>query len=140
MAELQSFKELTEAEQAALFHARERRSSAQDHQSFDTDIASPANMGTVAATNPLTTAYDVPKDAQLGVSFSVGVSAGQLTVATNDSRTIGTPALAANQVHRLGNIRRALELTPTCAIAGTVTIHVFDDWFRPTAIATGVFT
>lgn len=130
----------TEEGQAALFHARERRRSAQDVQTFDPDVASPFNMGSVLATNPLGTPYPIPKDAQLGVSFSVPVSAGQLTVATNGGRTIGTPALAADQIHRLGKLNRALLLTPTSAIAGTVTLHVFDEWYRPSAIATGIFT
>lgn len=134
------FKELTEQEQAALYHARERRSSAQDVQSFDADVTSPFDMGTVAATGDLPTPYPSRKDAQLGISFSVPIAVGQLTVDLADGRTMGTPALAADQVHRLGNIRRALELTPSCAIAGTVTIYVFDEWFRPDAIATGVFS
>lgn len=132
--------DLSEQEQAALFHARERRSHAQDVQSFDDDIASPFSMGTVAASGSLPTPYPARKDAQIGVSFSVPVTAGQLVVDLADGRSIGTPALAAGQVHRLGNIRRALELTPTCAIAGTVTLHVFDEWFRPDPISTGVFT
>lgn len=130
--------------QAALFHARERRASAQDVISFNTLIATPTNMGTVGATNPLTTPVVIPKNANIGVSFSVILTQGQVTIDTENpgsgTRTITVPALAADVVHNIGPITQLRTLTPTGAIAGTITIYVFDDWHRPTAIATGVFT
>ena len=125
---------------AALHHARERRQHAQDRTIFDGDVTSAFDMGTVTATNPLPNPYVMKGNARIGVSFSVNITAGQLTLATEGARTLETPALDADVVYRLDYLERARTLTPTCAIAGTVSLHVFDEWMLPSVVATGVFT
>ena len=142
---IKPLKSLSGDEQVAFYHARERRGAAQDAIAFDADIASPFDMGTEASIldTPvaLTTDYPIPKDGWIGVSFSAPVTAGELTIASNGGRTLGTPTLVADQIHRLGKFNRSLLLLPSGTnLVGTVTLHVFDEWFRPNAVATGVWT
>lgn len=126
--------------QAALYHNRERRRALSRERSFSAQVASPFALGSVAAggdsPNPLVLLDSI----NIGVSFSAPVNAGQLTIDTNRGKTLGTPALVADQIHRLGFFEKNVALTPSCAVAGTVTIHILDDRRIPSAVATGVFT
>jgi len=81
----------------------------------------------------------MPANARIAVSFSTGISAGDLTLAAGLA-TFGTPDLAADQVYRLSYVERAESVVPTCAVAGTVTLYVLNEWMLSDAIATGVFT
>lgn len=125
--------------QAELFHARERRRAAQRQRAFDADAATPFDMGTVAAGNPLPTPYPMRAASRLAVSFSAPLTAGQLTVSIG-ARTLGTPALTADEIRRLEFGERNEDVVPQSAIAGTVTLYVLDEWARPRAVATGTFT
>lgn len=124
------------ARQAALYYSRERRRDAAKIQratlAFD--------LGTAAAANPLPEPYTLAASGEFAVSFSAPVTAGQLTVATEVGRTLGTPALAADQIYPLGFFERARTLIPESAIAGDVTLYILDNWRRPIAVATGTFT
>lgn len=126
--------------QAALYHNRERRRSLSRERSFSAQVASPFALGSVGtggdSPNPLVLLDSI----NIGVSFSAPVTAGQLTIDTNRGKTLGTPALAADEIHRLGFFEKNVTLTPSCAVAGTVTIHILDDRRIPSAVATGTFT
>lgn len=124
---------------AALYHARRRRRAAQDFKDFEGDIASPFDLGTVAATTPLPNPYVMPANSRLAISFSTGITQGQLTVDIG-AKTVETTALSADEIYRLEVGEEAEEIIPTAAIAGTVTLYVLDEWQRPSAIATGTFT
>lgn len=125
--------------QAALYHNRERNRSLRRGKKFTSLISSPFDLGTVAAGSPSPNPLVLPAASFVGISFSSGVTASELTVAVG-LRTIGTKALAADEIFRLGFFERAFSLVPTSDIAGTVTLYRFDQWFRASAIATGVFT
>lgn len=118
----------------------ERRREAARKSRFSSLIASPFDMGTVGATNPSPNALVLPSAGVIGISFSTGVTAGQVTIETGSGRSLGTPDLAADVIHRLGFFEPGVALTVTGAIAGTATLHYLDDWRRSAAIATGVFT
>lgn len=126
--------------QASLYHSRERRRDLNRKRSFSGQVASPFALGSVASGGSSPNALSLLDSIEIGISFSASVTAGQLTVATNTGRTISTPALDANQIHRLGFIEKGVDLTPSCSVAGDVTIHILDQWRRPFIIATGTFT
>lgn len=122
------------------FHARERRRAAVDLDGFAADIASPFDLGTVGAGSPLPNPYVIPANSRLAISFSVGLTATELTLATEVGRTLGTPALATDEIHKLQHLERARTLVPDAAIAGTISLYVLDEWSRETLVATGIFT
>jgi hypothetical protein len=117
------------ARQAYIQRAHKRRVAAANFQKFAADIASPF----VATVTP----YTMPASGRIGVSFSALTTAGQISVSIG-AREMNTPALAANQIYRLDVIDRAKEIVLDCAIAGTVTLYVFNEWMQPFAIATAV--
>lgn len=125
--------------QAILLNARRRRRAAENLDKFEGDVAAPFSMGTVAAPNPLPAPYPMRANARIAVSFSAVVAAGQLTLAVG-SAVLKTPVLAANEIYRLEVAARDQDITPTSAIAGTVKIHVLDEWSRSSVVATGIFT
>ncbi len=122
------------------FHARERRRAAADQDEFAADIASPFDLGTVGAGSPLPNPYVMPANARLAMSFSVDLTATELTLVTEVGRTLGTPALLADEIYKLQHLERARTLVPDADIAGTISLFVLDEWSRETLIATGVFT
>ena len=122
--------------QAALFYNRERRRDAAKVQHATLQF----DLGTVGAGGDLPESYTLAAAGDFAISFDAPVAAGEVTVATEVGRTLGTPALAADQIHRLGYFERARTLTVTSAIAGTATLYVLDNWRRPIVVATGVFT
>lgn len=124
---------------SVLFLARKRRRALQNEHFYRADIASPFDLGTIGAGNPLPNAYVVPAGARLAVSFSVGVTAVQLTVDIG-ANTIGTRALLADEIQRLVHAELNEDVVPTCGIAGTVTLYRLSEWQLPIAIASGVFT
>jgi hypothetical protein len=84
----------------------------------------------------------LPASGRLGVSYSVAVLAGQLQAGTSTGRTLGTPALSADEVYDIGYFDEdvELDLEITAAVSGTATLHFLDDWRTANAIATAVFT
>lgn len=125
--------------QASLYHARARRKSLQLEGKFADLFATPHNLGTQAALAAATTPLVMPHAAQLGVSLNAGVTAGNIEIAVG-TRTILTSNLSVNQIARIGYFERGFTITPTVNIAGTLTIYYFNEWFKETAIATGVWT
>jgi hypothetical protein len=125
--------------QAALYHNRERNRDLNRGRRFASLVSSPFDLGTVAGGNPSPNPFSMPVAANIGISFSGTVTAGDISISAS-SRTLGTPDLAADEIHRLGFFEAGVSIIPTGANAGTVTLHYFDQWFRPSAIATGVFS
>lgn len=125
--------------QAALYHSRERNRDLNRGRRFASLVSSPFDLGSVAGGNPSPNAFSMPAAANIGISFSGAVTAGDIIIAVG-SRTLGTPDLSADQIHRLGFFETGVQLIPTCANAGTVTLHYLDQWFRPSAVATGEFS
>ena len=125
--------------QTALYHSRMRRKSLQRERKFEDLFATPHNLGTQAALVAATTPFVMPQAAWLGVSLNAVVTAGNIEIAVG-SRTIRTSALSANQIARIGYFERGFTITPTVNIAGTLTLHYFNQWFKGTAIATGIWT
>lgn len=119
---------------------RDRRVESARKTQFGSLIATPFDMGTVAATNPLTDDLVLPEAANIGISFDDAVTAGDLIITTSTGRTLGTPDLSADELWRIGFFERSVEILVESGIAGTVTLHYLDDRRVPFAIATGVFT
>jgi len=124
---------------ASLYYARKHNRVLRNLKGFTGDIASPVDLGSVLAGNPTSSGYLLPANCQMGISFSAIAVAGDITVAKG-SETLGTPNLAANEIHRLGYFGKNQILIPSSGIAGTVTVYVFNDRFVGFPIATGVFS
>ena len=116
-----------------------RRCFAQDQTAYADLRAAPSAL-TGGAAPATSSALSLPANARLGISFSAPVGAGQLSVDTETGRTLGTPALVADEIYRLDWLERTVDVTITSAIAGTATLYVFDQWMRSYPIATVVFT
>lgn len=117
-----------------------RRRGAASKDKFASLIASPFALGTVVSASPLPNPLVLPASGFIGVSSSVVLTSGQLTIALSTGRSLGTTALAVDQIHRLGFAETAVTIIPTCAIAGVITLYYFDEWKNGYAIATGTFT
>lgn len=109
---------------------RERRLEASRKRSFLSFIDSPVNA--------LPSGLVLPEAANIGVSFSSIIAAGNLTLTTQKGRALKTPALQAGVIHRLGFFEKGTTLVPSCTVSGTVSIYYLDDWRNPYLIATGV--
>lgn len=122
-----------------LYRFRRRRRSAQDVRLFASLIASPFDLGTAAAGNPLPNALTLPANGFLGISEDAAPSAGDLSVDIG-ARSVGIAGGLADQIFRLGYAERAESVSVDLggsAPSGTVALYVFDEWFRPFVIATG---
>lgn len=122
-----------------LLAAIKRNKEARSHNFFDTDIASSFDLGSVAAASPSPNPYVISGRMRIGISFSVSTTEGQLTLDSN-GREYTAPSLEADETHRLDIFPIGREIIPTCAIAGTVRIFVFDQWMNSQEIANGIFT
>lgn len=118
---------------------KKRRKIAQNMTSFQGDITSPFDLGSIAATNPLPNPYVNKAGLRLGISCSVNLTSGQLTLESG-SRTITVPALDADVIHRLEVFPVGRQIIPTCAIAGDIKLYVLNQWLLPFEIANGTFT
>ncbi len=116
-----------------------RRRYAQDATALTGLRTSPATL-TGAVAPGTSSALSLPANTRVGISFSIGITAGQLTVDTETSRNLGTPALVADEIYRLDWLERGVDVTITSAVAGTATLYAFDEWMRSYPIATVVFT
>lgn len=108
---------------------RKRRLEASRKRSFLSFIDSPVNV--------LPSGVELPEAANIGISFSANISAGNLTLTTQKSRALKTPALQAGVIHRIGFFEKGTKLIPSCTVSGTVSIYYLDDWRNPYLIATG---
>lgn len=107
---------------------RDRRVERSRKNKFQARITTPGSI-------PLT----LPEAGVIGISCSAPASQGQIIVTTNRGRTLGTPALAANKVWRIGFFEKGLILNVTAGPVGTVRLHYLDDRRDDFIIATKVF-
>lgn len=118
-----------------------RRLQRQRFEKFSADIASPFALGTVAVDTDLTNDYTMPEAGKLGIALDAELTAaGQLFVTSNDGRTVGVDAAAADAIQELSFFQSGLLITVQSAVAGAVTLYVFDTFGVPRAIATGTVT
>jgi hypothetical protein len=119
----------------------DRRRAAQRKVGFKSLITSPQVL-TGGIAPAISSALALPNGAYLGLSYSVAVTSGQLQANTNGGRTLGTPDLDADEIHRIGWFERgfSMDLEITAAVAGTATLHYLDEWRNSFPIATAVFT
>lgn len=122
--------------QAHLFYSRERNRELRLRKRFSSTIF---NLGSVASGNPLPNPFIMPANGEIGISFSNAITADNLTIAVG-SRTLKTTTLDANKIFRLGFFEKDKKLIPSSTIAGVVTLHYFNDWFKSKSIANGTFT
>lgn len=108
---------------------RERRLEASRKRGFLTFIESPVNA--------LPSGIILPEAANIGVSFSAIIAAGNLMLTTQKARSLKTPALQVGIIHRLGFFEKGTTLVPSCTVSGTVSIYYLDDRRNPYLIATG---
>lgn len=126
----------------ALSLLRKKRRQAETLKSrYKALIATPQTLLGGAAP-AVSAALPLPANARLAVSSDAPVAAGAVVVNVAGGRTLGTPALAAGELHELGYIESGREVTLETTIAGaaTVSLHFLDEWKRPSVIASSVFT
>lgn len=118
---------------------RRRHRYRRDFLEFKPLIDTPEDLGTASAGDPLPTTLTLPANARIGISASEAVEAGDLVVNVNGD-AIGIRGGPADEVFPLA-WREEDEVVEVEIGAGcppcTVTLHVFDRWTRPFAIATG---
>lgn len=87
-------------------------------------------------------ALALPANARLAVSSDAPMAAGVVVVNVAGGRVLGTPALAAGELHEIGYLEIGKEITleKTTAGAATITLYFLDEWKRPREIASSVFT
>ena len=100
------------------FLKRKRRSKRQNLSALKALVAAPHDLDSGALV--------MPAGARLAISHSVGLSAGQVTIAVGDRREFTCPALAADEVHRGIHAERGFAVTQTGAPAGTIRIYLVD--------------
>lgn len=117
--------------QAALYHNRRRRRTAYRVDQYDALISTNHDIGA--------SAVELPAAGTIAVSASIGVTAGDLSIATTlASRTIETPDLDADQIYELGFFEKGDTLDVTFS-GGDVTLYILNDWQFPVAFAEGTF-
>lgn len=125
----------------ALSLSRQKRRRAETLKSrYAALIASPQTLAGGAA--PATSAaLALPANARLAVSSDAPVAAGDVVVNVAGGRVLGTPSLAAGELHEIGflELGREVTLEKTVAGAATITLYFLDEWKRPSAIASSVF-
>ena len=109
----------------------ERRRNRQNETKFATLIASPFNMAGGALI--------LPANADLAYSYSVNLSASTLSLSLQNGRVIKNKALIAGVKTRFGWFERAFKITPSCAVAGTLSIYLAQGLGRYALIATRIF-
>lgn len=126
---------------AALYWSRKRRKAAARVQAFSALIASPSVL-TGGVAPAISSTLAMPANVLLAVSYSVGITSGQLVVNVNTGKTMGVPDLAADEIRELGYVEagQLVDIELTAAVAGTATLYVLNDWRIPSSIATVVFT
>ncbi len=102
-----------------------RRKLAQNFSAFKTAIGAPADM---------LTPFAWPANCRFAISYSTPLAQGDLTVNVGP-KGYKTPALAANQVHRMEYANRGKLISYTTAIPGKLKLYVLDEWNRPYLVA-----
>ena len=124
------------------YYMRKRNREQRLVNAFSSLIASPFDLGSALAGNALPNSFALPMHGRIGVSLDVASVTGDITIDIG-SRTLGIAGGAANKVFNIGFFLRANTVTVNrgaSAPAGNVSVYVFDEWMRPSVIATGVFT
>lgn len=121
---------------------RRRLREKQQVQAFASLIASPFNLGSAVAGDPLPNSFPLPHSRRLAVSASQATQQGDLLV-TVGLRTMTIPGGIADTIFRLDHAERDRTVSvssnngcPAC----TVTLYVLDERLKPFAIATGTVT
>lgn len=125
----------------ATYQNRQRRRAAQDLSAYKALVASPADLGSAAAEAALD-GFTLLANAEVAVSIDAATDPGDITVAVDD-RSLGIAGGGAGQLFRLGWLERGKELTINRGVsgpAGTVELHVLDEWGRKRTVASGTFT
>lgn len=129
-------------QQTILFQRRKRNKVARDLKAFAALIASPFDLGSAAADNPLPNTFNLPGTARLGVSIDAITVQGDIVVDIG-GRELNISGGVADKLFKLDVGIRAREVTvirsATCP-AGDLSLYVLDEWQRPYLIASGVFT
>lgn len=118
-------------------HARDRRKRAQNFKKFP---SSPFDLGSAAAGADLPNPFAMPAQGRLGVSVDAVTTVGQITATNGAGRAVSIAGGPAGTIFRLDHFERGQEVTVSSAVAGTVSLYVFDEWSRPKVIATGTAT
>jgi len=125
---------------ANLFFNRKRRLGRKVLSRYSALIASPFDLGTVAATGTLPNPFVVPESTRFAISLSAGVTAGQLRILTSRGRTIATPTLVANRIFKTEFMEIGVDLEIASDVAGTVSLYIVDGFGTTSVVASGVFT
>ncbi len=124
------------------YYRRERRRERADHSEFDTLIATPQDLGNVAASGA-SSALVMPAKSRLAISHSVALSASDVTIDIGARRTFSHPDLAADELHNGWYAERSQDIVinrGAGAPAGTFTLYVIREHGKAYAIATATFT
>lgn len=120
-----------------MFHVRERRKERQNETAYAALILTPDVLGSIAAGGDLDT-FPIPANAEIAYSFDQAVDAEEITFDLS-GRIFVSPALAANQIQKLGWLEKSKDLVITGTGVGNITLYlVVKDLRFP--IATGEFT
>lgn len=128
-------------EQAAELHRRKQKTR-RDVKDFGALIATPANLGNVAAASS-SSSVQLPANGRLAVSCSVVVAAGDLSLDIGPNKVLNIPALGANEIYNPnvhGEEGQSITVNRSGAGLSTVTVYVMDGIGRLRPIATATFT
>lgn len=117
-----------------------KRKEATTKSRFKSLISSVFALGTVARNNYSTNALALPASGNIGISCSVAISQGELLAQTSTGKIVGTPDLAADQVHHIGYFEKGVTIKIKSAKAGTGRISFLDERREANTIASGTFT
>jgi len=127
---------------SAQFYARRRRRIAQDISAYSGLVATPTNLGAVAANADSGVSVTLPANARLAIALDDVTVASDLSIKDGVNQVFGAGG-AADFVQKLDTTQRGREVVVhrslTCP-SGTCSLYVLDAWSRPLLIATATFT
>lgn len=108
------------------YRARKRRQAAADISKFASYIATPFDLSGGD--------FVMPANGRLAVASTHSVSAGDIAVVINGTRTMTTPALAANRIYKLDVLPRGSTVSISGG-TGDLSVYVLNQWSMPLQIA-----
>jgi len=127
---------------SAQYNARRRRRIAQNVSAYAEFVATPEDLGNVAANADSATAITLPADGRLAVALDDVTDPADISLKDGVGETFGNGGVA-DYVQRLSVFPRGREVVvhrATGCPAGTCSIYLLDEWQRPLLIATATFT
>ena len=120
---------------------KRRRIEASRASRFSSLISSP-DILTGGVAPAVSSPLSLPAAGYLAISYSVGVTLGDLQLNTSTGKVLGTPNLDADELHRIGWFERnvAVDLEITGVIAGVASLYYLNDWRQEFLIGTATFT